>query len=87
MKLKSIIQTCSACPSQWEIKLTDGRMIYVRYRWGVLSMNISPTFTKDIYDAVGGEKIYRKSIGDGFDGTLTQEELLPHLKKAGITNE
>lgn len=84
MKIKNVKCTCSACPSQWEIKLEDGRMIYVRYRWGNLSIRISEKATDDVYDAVGGKEIFRESIGDEFDGTLSYYEMRPYLTKAGI---
>jgi hypothetical protein len=36
MILTDIVQTCVACPSQWDARTTDGRKAYVRYRhWGL----------------------------------------------------
>ena len=71
----TIKQTCSACPSQWEGTLSDGKMIYVRYRWGYLSIRVSPGPTTDISDAVGGEEVFGTDHGEGMDGILTYEEL------------
>ena len=51
----SIEQTCTACPSQWEGKLAGGRMFYVRYRWGILAVNISAKPTDDVMDAVAAQ--------------------------------
>ena len=85
MKIKNIICTCSACPSQWEIKLEDGRMIYVRYRWGALAFDISLEPTDDVYQAINGEQIYHEQIGDSMDGCLSEEQLIPYLTRAGIT--
>jgi len=79
-KLVKLVQTCFACPSQWEGKLDDGRMIYIRYRWGVLSISVSPEPTDDIMDAVGGEEIFGTIMGDGFDGYLEEAKLMPILK-------
>jgi len=42
LKVVSFERTCTACPSQWEGKLHDGRMFYVRERHGQLSVNVSP---------------------------------------------
>ena len=38
---KTIIRTCTACPSQWEGKLIDNRMFYARLRHGRLTIEIS----------------------------------------------
>ena len=84
MKIENIVMTCSACPSQWNITLKDGRMVYVHYRWGALVMTISDAPTQNVHDAVGGEEIYRWECVDVFDGCMSQEELNPHLEKAGI---
>lgn len=31
------------CPSQWEGKLSDGRAIYIRFRWGTLRASAGDT--------------------------------------------
>ena len=62
-------QTCSACPSQWEGVLTDGRMFYVRFRHGYLSIRVSNSITEDAYDAVSGEEIFGVNSGDDMDGS------------------
>ncbi len=80
MKIKTIVETCYACPSQWDIKLEDGRMIYARYRYGYLSIRISSDITEDIYDAVSGNEIYGKQLGDNLDGIISEKELQDNLK-------
>jgi len=75
-KVKSLTQTCSACPSQWEGTLADGRMIYIRYRWGYLSVCVSPNPTCDVYDAVRGEEVFGDGMGGNLDGCLGEEEML-----------
>ena len=81
MVVTKIIQTCGACPSQWEINLKDGRMVYVRFRWAYLSVRISENETNDIYKAVRGNEIIGKGIGDnGLDGFLTESELIGIMK-------
>lgn len=70
LKIASLTQTCSACPSQWEGNLEDGRMIYIRYRHGWLSVSVSPKPTTDVSKAVMGESIYSESIGDDLDGFI-----------------
>ncbi len=76
MKVDSIVQTCPACPSQWEGTLDDGRMIYIRYRWGRLSVRVSPEPTNDIGDAVRGDEIHASIVGEsGWDGSITLDEV------------
>lgn len=69
-------KTCTACPSQWESILEDGRVIYARYRHGALRVGIG----SDINDAVhNGWTDDAHYIGDGFDGFMDFEELKVHL--------
>ena len=62
--------TCPICPSQWEGKTSDGRFVYVRYRYGCLQVS----FGDSLMDAVGDETIF-KCIGDELHGELTYAEL------------
>lgn len=45
-KIKTIQQTCLACPSQWDIMTDDGKYIYARFRWGYLSVKLN-AFTNE----------------------------------------
>ncbi len=63
-------KTCSSSPSQWEAKLKDGRMIYVRYRYGALSARVSREPTDDIGEAVMGMSLYAKIHGEDLDGEM-----------------
>ncbi len=76
MKIIGMTKTCDVCPSQWEANLDDGRMLYIRYRWGHLTVNISPSPTKDVMDAVDGPSLFSESIGDDYDGFLSEDELM-----------
>jgi len=74
IKVTSIEQTSGACPSQWEGVTEDGRPIYVRYRWGCLSIRLGEK-DGNIWDAVNGEEIIREELGGPWDGVLPYEEL------------
>ena len=74
-----IKRTCSACPSQWEGILDDGRSIYVRYRWGNITAGIGDTLD----EAIRNKSIYF-SYGDEFDGYITDREMVKLLKKQGV---
>lgn len=72
-KVKSCKQTCSACPSQWDIYTEDGEYIYARYRWGRLTVTLNPW--QD-----GSKVLYCEDIGDDLDGILDTIELVGHTK-------
>ena len=72
-KVKHCIMTCSACPSQWDIYTDDGEYIYARYRWGRLTLTLNPWRENT-------EELYRKDIGDNFDGVMETTELVEHTK-------
>ena len=68
-ELKILEQTCDACPSQWDGQLADGTPVYIRYRWGFLTVELNP-------DEENQRTIFRKRIGDEFDGYLETEDML-----------
>lgn len=74
--ITEVTQTCGACPSQWEGKLEDSRTFYVRYRWGYLSVCVSPGPTDSMDEAVRGEEVYGAQLGREFDGCLDWDEVL-----------
>ncbi len=71
-KVKHCIQTCSACPSQWDIYTEDGEYIYARYRWGYLMLTLNPFR--------GEKRLYTEQIGGNFDGVLDTLELVEHTR-------
>ncbi|GAA3550666.1 hypothetical protein GCM10022419_033670 [Nonomuraea rosea] len=40
--LSKVIQTCRACPSQWDAWTTDGQYLYLRYRSGMGTVEAQP---------------------------------------------
>jgi hypothetical protein len=66
----SLTQTCPVCPSQWEGRTTDGRWVYVRYRWGRLRIGVGETL-----DAAIDNEIFVRKLGDDLDGRLSYGEL------------
>jgi len=81
MKIKNLIETCGACPSQWEANTLDGRGVYVRYRWGYLSISIS---TEPGQCGVNGPEVYGCQIGEGFDGVISWSEVAPIIEGLNI---
>lgn len=68
IKVKTLSQTCGACPSQWEGKTTNDEEIYIRYRWGTLRVDINK------------ETVYCKVVGGEYDGTMDFWQLTHHTQ-------
>ena len=75
LKIIELTKTCEACPAQWEGTLEDGRMIYIRYRWGYLEARVSKKQTKEINKAVGGPEIFGICHGGGWCGEMDGKTL------------
>lgn len=71
IRILSIKCTCKACPSQWEGYDENGKLVYIRYRWGFL----------DISYWNESRQIYGKQIGDPLDGTLSYEQLKKYTEQ------
>lgn len=80
LKLKTFWNVGTMCPTQWEGKTIDGRVIYIRYRHGELSCYLANNITQDALD---GEMIYESQVSeDEYDGVMDDEEMkriLSHL--------
>jgi len=83
-EIEDIEHTCWACPSQWEGTLTDGRMFYIRYRWGHLTFYVSENPTINLYDALNTEPLVSKQCGEEFDGVMGLDEVMVEFKKEGV---
>jgi hypothetical protein len=77
--LTSLKKTCSACPSQWEGELEDGRALYARYRGGLLRVGIGEDVDDAHTNSFPKAALYCEHVGDGLDGWMTFEELKGHL--------
>lgn len=73
--VKEIKMTCGACPSQWEGTTDDDRRVYVRYRYGRLSVKMGPPGNHDEWAGVRGDEIFADTLGGNLDGVLTYDEL------------
>jgi hypothetical protein len=79
VKVKTFKKTCLACPSQWEGHLDDGRVVYVRYRHGELSVGVGKTINAAVQNAGSEEALYAEELSDCLDGFMTFEELKGRL--------
>lgn len=86
--LASLEKTTYACPTQYEGKLVDGRVVYMRYRWGKLSVRVAGQ-EADLFTSKD-TVIYCETIGEEMAGVLDNEELiekLSHLFDFGLVKE
>lgn len=61
--ITEIKRTCTACPAQWEGKFMGGAELYIRYRFGFLSVR-----RNDV-------ELFALCLGGPLDGFLEYEEL------------
>lgn len=75
IKITKLVQTCEACPSQWDGLTDDNRAVYIRFRWGQLSICLGKQNDTSEFAALEGETIYCEQISDGLDGILATKEM------------
>jgi hypothetical protein len=78
-KVVALKKTCLACPSQWEGALEDGRVVYVRYRHGGLSVGVGDDIEEAVRNGMSDQAPFADHVGDGLDGFMDFEELKVHL--------
>jgi len=82
MKIKNLLETCGACPSQWEANTLDGRGVCMFViGGGYLSISIS---TEPGQCGVKGPEVYGCQIGEGFDGVISWSEVAPIIEGLNI---
>ncbi|WP_031165996.1 hypothetical protein [Streptosporangium roseum] len=74
--LAKVIQTCSACPSQWNAWTSTGQYLYLRYRFGVGTVDAYNNPDPDTWLTIPDGRIARFSKGDGLDGEISLEDFL-----------
>lgn len=67
----SYLMTCSACPTQYEGSLRDGRRFYFRYRSGVARLGYGRTDEDAVIDAMSSDGL---RIGEYLDGQISESE-------------
>lgn len=78
-KVTTLTLTCGGCPTQWEGSLDTGECIYIRYRWGYLTISAAPTVDRAVSCYLVDEEarvILEQEVGNPYDGWLTAEQLV-----------
>jgi hypothetical protein len=87
--VKSAEQTCSACPTQWQGMLRDGRAFYFRYRWGTAWFGVGHSLTAAVEatlhrrytgEPMGGVELVLNE-DDPWDGDLDDDQYQEALVK------
>lgn len=80
MKLCDVVRTCIACPSQWDAMTEDNHSVYIRYRWGNISMLVCPEIGKREYTGSDGYGVWvtilDEQTDDDLDGFMNDEEMM-----------
>jgi hypothetical protein len=65
VRIVSAVETCAACPSQWDAVTDQGVNLYLRYRFGHGTVQI---------DGPENEPIAEFEHGNSMDGDISLEE-------------
>lgn len=76
--LKKINQTSAACPSQWDAWDVEGNYYYIRYRWGILTVDKAASQDEWTARTWFSGVIFDKDVGDDLDGFMTLSDMLGH---------
>lgn len=79
LQITKLKRTCGGCPAQWEGEDSEEKPIYIRFRWGYLSIRQGEK-GEDIMSAVKGQEIFGKKLSDSLDGCLSFEDLKDAVK-------
>ncbi|CAL9350766.1 hypothetical protein SUDANB1_00456 [Streptomyces sp. enrichment culture] len=77
--LARVVETCRACPSQWDAWTVDGQYLYLRYRHGIGSVEAQPSRDPDTWDLDKPPLV--EWDDDTGNGAITLEEF---LRRAGL---
>lgn len=76
------VQTCAACPSQWDAWDADGQYYYLRYRYGHGTVETAPSpkaYEDPAYDA---DLVAEFQHGHPLEGEIGLDEF---ARRAGLT--
>lgn len=74
LELVRVVQTCWACPSQWDAWDADGQTYYMRYRSGVGTVEAVPTPTTTAESLNDARLVAKFEHGDRMAGFLELDE-------------
>jgi hypothetical protein len=71
-----LTKTCDAAPAQWQGKLANGHDIYIRYRYGHLSVRMGEHLFDDHVDPDAWDRalVYQTNPGHAYDGVMETDD-------------
>ncbi|WP_030303478.1 hypothetical protein [Streptomyces katrae] len=80
LTLVKVVETCTACPSQWDAWAADGQYLYMRYRFGIGTVERQPSPDVDTWSTEGS---VIASFGESsLDGCIDLDDF---LAEAGLS--
>lgn len=76
------VQTCCACPSQWDAWTDTGQYLYLRYRWGSGTAEARPSPDWTTWDIHQDATVAESDTDNDLDGSITLAEF---CLRAGLT--
>jgi hypothetical protein len=67
-KIRKLVKTCERNPSQWEGEFDDGSPVYIRYRWGYLTVYHEPGDDEELFS--------QRVTEDRRSGEMSTEDML-----------
>jgi hypothetical protein len=80
----SIVKTCESSPAQWEGLTADGKVVYVRYRYGVLRVGIGADTDEAVENAFAPDNACMSKLGEEWEGDLRYDEMTRATRNAFI---
>lgn len=74
--LAKVVETCSACPSQWDAWTTTGQYLYLRYRFGIGTVDAYDSTDWETWESPPDGLIARFAAGEDLDGDISLEDFL-----------
>ena len=68
------VETCAACPSQWNAWTPDGRYFYLRYRSGIGTVDAYESPDPETWGCAPDGAVARFDTGDRLDGCISLED-------------
>lgn len=72
--IEYIEQSCFACPTIFDVKLSDGTEAYIKFRWGHITLR-----KQDDVETI----LESEQLSDGLDGVISWEDTVKWLETKG----
>lgn len=82
MTIAKAVETCAACPSQWDAWTDTGQYLYLRYRGGNGTAEAFPSPDVNTWDLATDSTVASFDTGDSLHGSITLAEF---CELAGLT--